>query len=270
MNPIYSIEGNIGSGKSTFIDILEKEDKLQNVVYLEEPVKVWETIKDKNGETILEKFYKDQDNYSFSFQMMAYISRLSELKKKIKENPNKIIFTERSILTDRNVFAKMLYNDKKIEEINYKIYLKWFDEFMSDFNFCGVIYIQTSPEVCNKRIRLRNRKGEENIPIEYSIKCHKYHETWINNLIKINNKPIEKIYFNGNINFKDEIPKKWYEVLESLISKHYMIDDIFDWRLKKTQYNNLKNNKKLFDHYQYYENSDEKIDQKDVFSNSFV
>ena len=127
MNPIYSIEGNIGSGKSTFIDILRKENKLKNSVYLEEPVKVWETIKDKNGVTILEKFYGNQEKYSFSFQLMAYISRLSELKKKIKENPSKIIFTERSILTDRNVFAKMLYDDKKIEEINYNIYLKWFD-----------------------------------------------------------------------------------------------------------------------------------------------
>ena len=81
MNPIYSIEGNIGSGKSTFIDILKKENKLQNVIYLEEPVEVWETIKDKSEETILEKFYKNQNKYSFSFQMMAYISRLSELKK---------------------------------------------------------------------------------------------------------------------------------------------------------------------------------------------
>ena len=181
-----------------------------------------------------------------------------------------IIFTERSILTDRNVFAKMLYDDKKIEEINYKIYLKWFDEFMSDFNFCGVIYIQTSPEICNKRIKLRNRKGEEEITIKYSVKCHNYHETWINNLNKLNCKTCKKIYFNGNINFKDTIPKEWYEELESLISKHYMIDDIFDWRLKKTQYNNLKKNKKLFDHYIYYENNDEKVNQKGVFSNNFV
>ena len=272
MNPIYSIEGNIGSGKSTFIDILRKENKLENVVYLEEPVKVWETIKDKDGVTILEKFYKNQNKYSFSFQMMAYISRLSELKKKIKENPSKIIFTERSILTDRNVFAKMLYDDKKIEEINYNIYLKWFDEFMKDFNFCGIIYIQTSPEICNKRIKLRNRKGEEGIPIEYSIKCHEYHETWINCLNKINGKPCEKIYFNGNINFKDNIPKDWYEELELLISKHYFENEN-KWSLTKTQNLNLKNGSKYFDHYQYYDNNntnDEKITQKDEFSNTFV
>lgn len=272
MNPIYSIEGNIGSGKSTFIDVLQKENKLKNAVYLEEPVKVWETIKDKDGVTILEKFYSNQEKYSFPFQIMAYISRLSELKKKIKENPNKIIFTERSILTDRNVFAKMLYDDKKIEEINYKIYLKWFDEFMSDFNFCGVIYIQTNPEVCSKRIKLRNRKGEEGIPMKYSVKCHIYHETWINNLNKLNGKPCEKIYFDGNINFKDTIPKEWYEELELLISKHYLETEKV-WSMTNNQFTNFKKGGKYFDHYQYYDNNntnDEKFTQKDCFSNKFV
>ena len=144
---------------------------------------------------------------------------------------------------------------------------------MSDFNFCGIIYIQTSPEICNQRIKLRNRKGEENIPIEYSIKCHKYHEDWINCLNKINDKPCDKIYFNGNINFKDTIPKKWYNELNSLLSKHYMIDNNFDWRLTKNQNINLKKGNKYFDHYQYYDNNntnDEKITQKDCFSNSFV
>ena len=45
--------------------------------------------------------------------MMAYISRLAQLKKIIKEHPWSIIITERSIFTDRNVFAKMLYDNKK-------------------------------------------------------------------------------------------------------------------------------------------------------------
>ena len=30
---------------------------------------------------------------------------------------------------------------------------------------------------------------------------------WINNLNKINGKPCEKIYFDGNINFKDKFQK---------------------------------------------------------------
>ena len=96
MSQIISVEGSIGSGKSTLLkrlkDILKESN---NIIFLQEPVDEWETIKDKNGITILQKFYEDQEKYSFAFQMMAYISRLSLLKRTIEENPLKIIITER-------------------------------------------------------------------------------------------------------------------------------------------------------------------------------
>ena len=48
----YSIEGNIGSGKSTVIKKMKQHiEKLNNneVIYLPEPVEIWSTIKDKDG-----------------------------------------------------------------------------------------------------------------------------------------------------------------------------------------------------------------------------
>ena len=72
---IFSVEGNIGSGKSTLVKCLSKclPKSLRNheIIFLQEPVDVWNTIKDENGVTILEKFYADQNKYAFSFQMMA-------------------------------------------------------------------------------------------------------------------------------------------------------------------------------------------------------
>ena len=47
-----------------------------------------------------------------------------------KEKDYKVIITERCIETDRNVFAKMLYDDKKIKEIDYKIYLRCYKSFI--------------------------------------------------------------------------------------------------------------------------------------------
>ena len=64
--------------------------------------------------------------------MMAYISRLNKLKEAIdslKLKENAVIVTERSLMTDKFVFAKMLYDEKKIEKIEYNIYNKWFDSF---------------------------------------------------------------------------------------------------------------------------------------------
>ena len=196
---IFSIDGNIGSGKSTLVKLLEEKEKFQyEIIFIQEPVDEWVTIIDNKGESILSKFYNNQQKYSFSFQMMAYISRLHNIRTKIKEysNSDKIIIfiTERSVLTDKNIFAKMLYDEEKIEDINYKIYLKWFDEFIKDIPITGHVYIQTSPKTCYKRINKRNRDGEV-IPLEYLENCHKYHEEWLNtndNLIIDCNEDFEK------------------------------------------------------------------------------
>lgn len=176
---IYSIEGNIGSGKSTFIKILKEFlHNDPNYFFLEEPVSIWETIKDKSGDTILSKFYADQKKYSFAFQMMAYISRISMLKKAIEENEGKIIICERSVLTDKNVFAQMLYDSGNIEDVEIQIYKMWFNEFIKDTPIAGIIYIKASPDTAYKRVQIRKREGE-NIPLEYLEKCHSYHEKWL-------------------------------------------------------------------------------------------
>ena len=60
---IISIEGNIGSGKSTFVRLLNNYYQGENVsnkkiYFLEEPVNIWETIKNEDGNNIIECFYK--------------------------------------------------------------------------------------------------------------------------------------------------------------------------------------------------------------------
>lgn len=182
---IISIEGNIGSGKSTLLENLRNHYKDDfNIKFVDEPVKDWNNIIDENDTTILEKFYADQLKYSFSFQIMAYISRLAILKKTIEENPRSIIISERCLYTDKEVFAKMLFDDKKIELINYKIYLKWFDTFALEFPIKKVIYVKTSPNICFDRIEKRSRTGENNIPLEYLENCHKYHNNMLDTIKK--------------------------------------------------------------------------------------
>jgi len=181
MAQLYSIEGNIGSGKSTLINALKHDNKIRgnsNIIFMEEPVSQWVNIKDNDGVNMIEKFYIDQNKYAFSFQMMAYITRLSMLKKCIRENPDAIIICERSLDTDKNIFAKMLYDEGKIESVNYQIYTNWFDEFVSDIPECGIIYVRTHPTTSYERVKKRDRKGET-MPLSYLENCHKYHEKWV-------------------------------------------------------------------------------------------
>ena len=218
MSTIISIDGNIGSGKSTILMCLKSFfNNKKDVIFLDEPVSEWEKIKDKNDVTILEKFYNNQSKYSFAFQMMAYISRLSLLKDAIEKNPNAIIITERCLNTDRYVFSKMLYDDGKLEDIEYQIYLKWFDHFNYLQNINKTIYLKTDPDICYKRINKRNREGESNISLEYLGNCNKYHEDMINNIIKENCLIIDS---NIDIFENKEINDFWLKSIEKFIYKN--------------------------------------------------
>jgi deoxyadenosine/deoxycytidine kinase len=214
-----SIDGNIGSGKSTLMEALKnkfKHDK--NIVFLREPVDEWEQIKDKNNITILEKFYENQKEYSFSFQMMAYISRLALLKEAVQKNPNAVFISERSLFTDKEVFAKMLYNDGCIEEINYKIYLRWFNTFSDEFPINKVIYVKANPDVCFDRIKKRSRTGESNIPFSYLENCHIHHN---NMLDKTKSECIcdNQIVLDGNIDIYENNNQLelWLQEIEKFI-----------------------------------------------------
>jgi len=211
---IISIEGNIGTGKSTLIDKLQKHFEGDNVTHLKigfipEPVDIWNSVTDNKGVTILEKYYNDQYKYAFPFQMMAYISRLSIMRNAIK-NGFDIIFIERSMFTDCEVFAKMLYDDGKIEEIEYNIYMRWFNEFIGDFPNLWHIYVQAEPQVSFNRVVKRNRTGE-NIPLSYLEKCHQYHENWL-----LKDQIVPTLLLDGNKDM-DEDYSEWLEKIKEFI-----------------------------------------------------
>jgi deoxyadenosine/deoxycytidine kinase len=77
------------------------------------------------------------------------------------------------------VFAKMLHESGKIEDVNYQIYLKWFNSFNEECPVHQIVYVKTDPEICHERVFKRCRAGEGGIPLEYLQECHKYHEAML-------------------------------------------------------------------------------------------
>jgi deoxyadenosine/deoxycytidine kinase len=217
---IISLEANIGGGKSSLVaELKQRLGSDKNICFLQEPVDLWNTIKDENGVTILENYYKDQMKYAFTFQMMAYISRLSMIKNEIRKNKYDVIVMERSVNTDRHVFAKMLYDDKKIDEMQYQIYLRWFDEFIDELPPIEVIYIRTTAKVAHERIKKRAREGESIIELEYLERCNEYHENWLNKERGLS------FVFDGNVNIYDEprVLDNWIETI-----KNHIYDNIIE------------------------------------------
>ena len=178
---IYSLDGNIGSGKSTLLKTIE-EMGLYGVLIVYEPVDEWIKLKAQGDDkSIFEMFYDDQERYSFTFQLYALQSRVEYLYKIVKDNPEKIIITERCYLTDSKIFAKMLHEEKLMSEMEYMIYTLWYN-FIIDLikpKIKGLIYLRTDPEICLFRIAKRKRSGEGGINLSYIEKLHKLHEEWL-------------------------------------------------------------------------------------------
>lgn len=178
---LICVEGNISSGKSTTVNELKELFKGDDrVEFLLEPLSIWESIRDGDGNNMITKFYGNIKRYAFAFQMMAYISRLDILREAMNDNDVQVIVTERSLFTDRNVFAKMLRDDGMLEDVEHEIYLRWFDSFIRDIPESEVFYIRTTPDVAMNRLRSRNREGE-NVTVDYLERVHKYHDEWLLN-----------------------------------------------------------------------------------------
>jgi len=213
MSRIVSIEGNIGSGKSTLITRLKQyvsdHPSIHTIQFIQEPVDEWNEMKDAEGKSIVENFYANQKEYAFSFQIMAYITRLRKIIQAVDDHPDCIYVCERSLETDRNVFAKMLYDNQKIRDIDWRIYNYWFDTFLDKIQTNTIIYVSTKPSICHMRVQERDRKGEESIPLEYLQACDDYHTRWLTHTTI----PVKTM--NGNIDINDQ--EQYQKLIQSVL-----------------------------------------------------
>jgi deoxyadenosine/deoxycytidine kinase len=222
---IVSIEGNIGAGKSTILEALRYKNDNLNVVFMQEPVSVWETVVDESGKTILMKYYENPDKYAFPFQIMAYTTRLSALKNCIENNPDcDVIVCERSLEADKNIFAKMLHDDGTIERMNYQIYNMLYNDTSKNYAVDAIVYLRADPVKCLNRIHKRSRNGESSISVEYLSSCHRYYDTWL-----MGNTDIPIMHLDVNSDVEYDVPgmgSNWVTQIEEFIND--CIDDSYD------------------------------------------
>jgi len=213
---VYFIEGNIGTGKTTFCKQIENLN-LDEVQVIYEPVDEWMKTIDKDGKNILEHFYGDMSRNCYLFQSNAFITRYNALKNITKSK--KYVFVERSMYSDRNVFAKSCHEGGMMKDIEWKVYNSWFDTLINQLNIHhNFIYLKCDPVVSYSRVQKRNRPSEESITLDYLTHLHEKHENWLN----------KNSSFNSSCITIDA-------------SKNYLDDDIFKSEFYKL-FNGVKNN----------------------------
>ena len=167
------IEGNIASGKSTVIKLLEKklENRAQTFI---EPLSEWTNF---CGENLLQKMYEDPTSNSFMFQTFV---QYTMAKIQFEETPDKIKITERSLMSERYVFIEAIRTLNFISPIQYEILNVWYQFLVNKTPIVNeVIYLQTTPLIALGRLRGRNRTEEDTVSKEYLELLHTLHENWL-------------------------------------------------------------------------------------------
>ena len=174
---VLSLDGNVGAGKSFLLDHIAKA--FPDVEVVQEPVGEWMRLKNAEGKSLLELFYEDKRRWAYTFQNCAILTRLRTIKEALETTKKRVIVTERSVLTDRYVFAEMLRESGDIDALEWELYMNWFNTFTRDLPMGGVIYLTTGVGTSAERIVQRGRHGEEHIPLDYLSALDAQHHRWL-------------------------------------------------------------------------------------------
>ena len=174
---LFTIEGNVGASKTTTCKAIEATGRA-GVIY--EPVAGW---KERYEENILDLFYNDPSRYAFTFQLAAFSLRSKTWREVLALTDHSTVFLDRSIFSDRYIFAQSLYEQGIMSATEFQIYSENWDFLVSQY--CvkpeKFIYIRTPAEVCLERVRTRGRKEEESVTLEYLQQLEKRHDEWLQN-----------------------------------------------------------------------------------------
>ena len=176
-----SVEGNIGSGKSSILRVIA--ERMPELAILEEPLASWEKAGPNGDVNLLALYYDNPQRWGFTFQIYAFMTRLMRWTEFNKVEDQRVRVSERSLLSDRHVFAAIMKDMGILNEVEYLMYSDCYEnlkKMQKIADLKGAIYVKCEPEICSHRIKKRAREGESTIPLDYLAKLHQKHEEWLN------------------------------------------------------------------------------------------
>jgi len=169
------LEGNIGAGKTSLGNTLEDAGAF---AFLEEPVDRW---REGFASNLFQQFYADMPRWSFTFQIMAFVTRAKTWSEILQRTSADRVILERSIFTDRHVFARNLYEQGAMTDAEWELYGHLWDFLAGNYveEPDHILYLRTPAEECVERIRRRGRAEEREIPLDYLKRLEAHHDEWL-------------------------------------------------------------------------------------------
>ena len=170
-----TVEGNVGAGKSSFIDLFAEDD----IKIAKEPLHLWQNV-GAGGENLLARMYENPKQNTFLFQLHVLLTSLKNHMDH-RLNGTKTRMVERFM--GSRCFIRNAHKDGNLTDTEYHVLNDW-THYLSicsqiEMKADVIMYLRTSPEKAFERIQKRKRTEELNIPFEYIQQLHKCHEEWL-------------------------------------------------------------------------------------------
>ncbi len=166
MRKAIAIAGNIGVGKSTLVEFLSR-------TYGISPY--YEPSEDN---PYLPNFYEDMKRWSFHSQLY-FLSNKFRIHQELDRMPGLVVL-DRTIFEDAEIFATALHDMRYIDDRDWATYCAFYKSILDAIEPPDLmIYLRCSMRTLRKRIKLRGREMEEDIPLSYLKRLEKLYENWI-------------------------------------------------------------------------------------------
>jgi len=166
MRKTIAIAGNIGVGKSTLVEFLSRTYGISPYY---EP---------NEDNPYLPDFYTDMKRWAFHSQLY-FLSNKFRIHQELDKMPGLVVL-DRTIFEDAEVFATALHEMKKIDKRDWATYRDFYTAILEAINPPDLmIYLRCSMRTLRKRIRLRGRAMEQDIPLSYLKRLDRLYDQWI-------------------------------------------------------------------------------------------
>lgn len=160
-----AVAGNIGAGKSTLVDFLQYRFALT-------------PFPEPNADNpFLPDFYGDMKRWAFHSQMF-FLAHKFNIHQELSDHPGTVV-QDRTIYEDAEVFAENLFRSRKMTQSEYDTYRALYTSIKKTLRPPDLmIYLRASVRTVRRRIRLRGRPEEQDIPLRYIHRLHALYEEW--------------------------------------------------------------------------------------------
>jgi deoxyadenosine/deoxycytidine kinase len=161
-----AIAGNIGTGKSSLVDFLSRTYGIRPFY---EP---------NEHNPYLADFYRDIKRWAFHSQLY-FLSNKFRVHQQVSDRPG-VAVLDRTIYEDAEVFAAALHQMRALTGRDWRTYRGFYEVIVDAIRPPDLmIYLRCSIRTLRRRIRLRGREMEQDIPLAYLRRLQALYEDWL-------------------------------------------------------------------------------------------